>query len=385
MTYQPETLALHGGFRADPATAAVAPPIYFTSSYLFESSEYARRLFYLEEIGYTYTRTSSPSREVLERRVAALEGGKAALALASGAAASTNALLSLVQGGDNVVLAAEVAQGRNAALVTTLRRLNIEVRLADSPGRFTVLTDSRTRAWYAESLNVPSLRRFPIGEVAARGRALGVPLIVDNTALPLTCRPFDDGAAVVVYSATEFLGGHGTTNGGLIVDGGNFSWDNGRLPTLSEPNPSYHGTVWTEVVKKWNASPLIAHTRGGLLRDFGAAISPMNVFQLVQGVETLPLRVRTHNANAARVATFLEGHKAVANLSVGGALVAFDVADGARFTDALELFIHAAEYGDARSTVVAPAPAPNRVLLSVGLEHPDDIIADLEQALAKSA
>lgn len=381
MTAHPETLALHAGFRADPATGAVAPPIHFTTSYQFRDAEHARRLFALEELGYTYTRTSSPSREVLERRVAALEGGKAALALASGAAATLNVLLSLVQAGDNVVVDAEVGRGRHAGLLVQLRRFAVEVRLA-VPDAFAAATDDRTRAWFAESLSVPSLRRFPVEQVAAQGRALGVPLIVDNTALPLTSRPLAEGAAVVVYSATEFLAGHGTSVGGLIVDGGNFEWDNGRLPVLSGPDPSYHGAVWTEVVKPWNASPLIARARGGLLRDFGGAISPMNVFQILQGIETLPLRVRAHADNAARVAGFLEGHKAVSNLAVGGGLVAFDQADAARFGRALDLFIHTAEYGDARSAVIVPAPAPNRVLLSIGLEHPDDIVADLERALA---
>lgn len=382
MTLQPETLALHGGsFRADPATGAVVPPIYFTTSFQFRDSEHARRLFYLEELGYTYTRTVNPSREVLERRVTALEGGKAALALATGAAAAANVMLSLTLTGDNVVVAADAAHGRHAGLVTQLRRFGIDVRVAE-PAGFAAATDDRTRAWFAESLSVPSLSRFPIARVAAQGRALGVPLVVDNTALPLTSRPLAEGAAAVVYSATEVLGGHGTTNGGLIIDGGDFSWESPRFPTLSAPDPSYHGAVWVEVVKKWGASPLIARARAGLLRDFGATISPMDVFHLIQGVETLPLRVRGHAANAARVATFLEGHAAVSNLAADGALVAFDVADSSRFIEALELFLRTAEYGAARSAAILPAPAPNRVLLSIGLEHPDDIVADLAQALS---
>ena len=237
----PETLALHGGlFRADPVTGAVAPPIYLTTSYQFRDSEHARRLFALEELGYTYTRTINPTREILERRVAALEGGVAALALATGIAASLYALLNLTWAGDNVIISADVADGRNAGLLASLRQFGIEVRLAnpEKPETFLALTDDRTRAYYAESLGVPGLHLFPIAEVAQLGLSAGVPLIIDNTALPLTCRPLDLGAAVMVYSAAEYLGGHATTAGGLIVDGGKFPWAEhaARFPSLTEPD-----------------------------------------------------------------------------------------------------------------------------------------------------
>jgi O-acetylhomoserine (thiol)-lyase len=388
----PETLALHGGlYRADPITGSVAPPIYLTTSYLYRDSEHARRLFALEEIGYTYTRTSNPTREFLERRVAALEGGVAALAVATGIAASLYAILNLARGGDNIVISQDVAGGRNSGLLASLRQLGIEVRLvdADDPRAFASATDERTRAFYAESLSIPGLRLFPIAETARLGREAGVPLLIDNTALPLTCRPLELGAAIAIYSAAEYLGGHGATDGGLIVDGGAFPWEAhaARFPTLTEPDESYHGAVWTDVVKKWNAAPFIPRTRADLLRDLGAAINPLAVFQLLQGVETLPLRIRRHNANARRAAGFLAEHKAVSGLAAGhGALIAFDLPSieaAKRFIGALWLFRVSKAYGDVRSTVVAPAPLGKRVLLAIGLEHEDDLLADLEQALFK--
>ena len=237
----PETLALHGGvFRSDPVTGAVAPPIYLTTSYQFRDSEHARRLFALEELGYTYTRTINPTREVLERRVAALEGGFAALALATGIAASLYSLLNLVRAGDNVIVSADVAGGRNVGLLSSLRQFGIEVRLAEpgKPETFVALADDRTRAYYAESLSVPGLRLFPVAEVAQSGLKIGVPLIIDNTALPVTCRPLEQGAAVVIYSAAEYLDGHATTTGGLIVDGSKFPWAEhaARFPSLTEPD-----------------------------------------------------------------------------------------------------------------------------------------------------
>ena len=388
----PETLALHGGvFRSDPVSGAVAPPIYLTTSYQFRDSEHARRLFALEELGYTYTRTINPTREVLERRVAALEEGFAALALATGIAASLYSLLNLAWTGDNVVISADVAGGRNAGIVSSLRQFGIEVRLADpeKPETFVAATDDRTRAYYAESLSVPELRLFPIAEVARSGLKAGIPLIIDNTALPLTCRPLEQSAAVVVYSAAEYLGGHATTAGGLIIDSGKFPWAKhaARFPSLTEPDDSYHGVIWTEVVKKWNATPFVPRTRAHLLRDLGAAINPMAVFQLIQGVETLPLRIRRHNSNAQSTASYLAEHPKVSALSAGnGALTGFDLPSAeaaSRFVAALWLFRVSKAYGDVRSTVVAPVTG-NRVLLSIGLEHDDDILADLQQALAKA-
>jgi O-acetylhomoserine (thiol)-lyase len=387
-----ETIAVHGGhFRADPVTGAVVPPIYLTTSYQFQSTEHARRIFGLEEIGYTYTRTVNPTREFLERRVAALEGGVGALALATGKAASLYALLNLAHAGDNVVVAEDVATGRNAGLLSALRQLGVDVRLASvgDANSFGKLTDARTRAYYAESLSVPYLRTFEIDSVAKTARQFGVPLIIDNTALPLSCRPFERGAAVVIYSAAEYLGGHGTTDGGLIIDGGRFSWEahGARFPTLTEPDTSYHGVVWTQLVKKWNASPFVARTRAHLLRDLGAAINPLAVFQLIQGIETLPLRLRRQSANTQKVATYLAGHPKISALATGASLIALDLADTeavSRFREALSLFESTAIYGGVRSAVVDSPPAEKRVLLSIGLEHPGDILADLEMALARA-
>lgn len=386
MPLREETLALHGGsHRTDPATGAVAPPIYFTTSYQFRSAEQARRVFALEELGYTYTRTINPGREVLERRMAALEGGAAALALSNGASAMLYALLNLAVAGDNVVVAAEVAAGPSAGTLTALRRLGVDVRLAEPTAEaFRRAADRQTRAYYAESLAMPALRRFPIAVVAEAGNAIGVPLLVDNSALPLTLRPLAEGAAVVVYSAAGYIGGHGTTDGGLIIDGNTFPWEAHaeRFPSLTRPDPCYHGAVWVEVVKKWNASPFIARTRARYLRDFGGAISPMDVFQLIQGVETLPLRIRQHNASATLVREFLAGHPQAEQVEGGhGALVAFTPAggDAPGFARSLRLILSTGAYGDTRSTVAGISSG--RVLLSVGLEHPDDILADLDQAL----
>jgi O-acetylhomoserine (thiol)-lyase len=379
MSFHPQTLALHGGHRADPHTGAVAPPVYFTTSYHYPSAEYACSLFALEVVGYTYTRTSNPSREVLERRVAAIEGGKAALALASGAAAVGNALLSLAQAGDNIVFWRHTLNGGARDLAIQLRRFGIELRDAASVDDFVSATDARTRLWFAESLDVPNLERFPISTVARAGRTLGVPLVIDNSTLPLIIRPLDEGAAVVIYSAVAYLSGHSASLGGVLVDGGNFAWNSARFPTLHAPDPSYHGVVWTEVVRKWNASPLIAKARGGILRDLGAAISPMAVFQILQGFETLPLRMRAHAGNAARVVELLASRPEVTGLTVEGGLVAFDIPDPQNFMTALSLFKRGAELGDLKSSVVGPADG--RILLSVGVEHADDILADLAAAL----
>jgi O-acetylhomoserine (thiol)-lyase len=379
MSLHPQTLALHGGHRADPLTGATAAPIYFTTSYHYPSAEYARSLFDLEVIGYTYTRTSNPSREVLERRLALIEGGKAALAMASGAAAVGDALLSLTQTGDNIVFARKTLDGGGRELAIHLRRFGIETRAAGSVEDFAAATDARTRLWFAESLDIPSLERFPIAAAARAGRELGVPLVIDNSALPFLVRPVLEGAAVVVTSAAGWLTGHGGSIGGILVDGGTFDWESERFPTLHAPDPSYHGVVWTQLVKKWNASPLIARARGGILRDLGAAISPMAVFQILQGLETLPLRMRAHAANAALVAALLASRPEVIGLKTEGGLVAFDLPDAQKFIGALALFRREAEPGELRSS--AAISANGRILLSVGVEHADDLLADLAAAL----
>ncbi len=420
----PETLALHAGWRADPATGAVAVPIYQTTSYQFRDTQHAENLFALKELGNIYTRLGNPTTDVLEKRVAALEGGVAALALASGQAASAFAIQNLARAGDNVVSSTDLYGGTWNLFANTLKDQGIDVRFVDpaDPEAFRRATDARTRAYYAETLPNPKLTVFPIAEVAAIGREFGIPLIVDNTAAPLLARPFDHGAAVVVYSSTKYLGGHGTSIGGVIVDGGNFDWAKfpERQPALNTPDPSYHGAVWVEAVKPLGPVAYIIKARTTLLRDLGSALSPFNAFQLLQGIETLPLRIERHAQNAQRVADFLAKRGEVTSvihpsaqsgaararadkyLKGGyGGLVGFELKGGRdagrRFIDALELFYHVANIGDARSLAIHPATTthsqlnadeqkaagvtPGYVRLSIGLEHIDDILADLDKAL----
>lgn len=420
----PETLALHAGWRADPATGAVAVPIYQTTSYQFRDTQHAENLFALKELGNIYTRLGNPTTDVLEKRVAALEGGVAALALASGQAASAFAIQNLARAGDNVVSSTDLYGGTWNLFANTLKDQGIEVRFVDpaDPEAFRRATDARTRAYYAETLPNPKLTVFPIAEVAAIGREFGIPLIVDNTAAPLLARPFDHGAAIVVYSSTKYLGGHGTSIGGVIVDGGDFDWAKfpERQPALNTPDPSYHGAVWVEAVKPLGPVAYIIKARTTLLRDLGSALSPFNAFQLLQGIETLPLRIERHAQNAQRVAEFLAKRPEVTKvihpstqtgasraradkyLKGGyGGLVGFELKGGRdagrRFIDALELFYHVANIGDARSLAIHPATTthsqlsadeqkaagvtPGYVRLSIGLEHIDDILADLDKAL----
>jgi O-acetylhomoserine (thiol)-lyase len=422
----PETLALHGGdFRADPVTGSVAVPIHQTTSYQFHDAGHAARLFGLEELGFIYTRIQNPTQNAFETRIAELEGGAAALAVSSGQAASAYSLLNLAAAGDNVVSSTDLYGGTWALFADTLKQFGIEVRFVDpaDPENFRRATDDRTRAYYAELLPNPKLEVFPVAEVAAIGRPLGIPLIVDNTAAPILSRPFEHGAAVVVYSATKYIGGHGTSIGGLIVDGGNFPWEDfpERQPLLNTPDPAYHGAVWSEAVRPLGPIAYAIRARVKLLRDVGAAVSPFNVFQLIQGLETLPLRIRAHAENAAGVADFLAGHpeverviypglqkgesrrRADAYLKGGyGGLVGFElkggIEAGKKFIDALELFYHVANIGDARSLAIHPASTthsqlspeeqlrtgvtPGYVRLSIGIEHLDDILADLDRALA---
>ena len=423
----PETLALHAGWRSDPATGAVAVPIYQTTSYQFADTGHAARLFALEELGNIYTRIMNPTTDALEKRVAALEGGVAAVAVASGQAASAYAVQNLAHAGDNVVSSTDLYGGTWNLFANTLREQGIEVRFVDprDPEGFRRATDERTRAYYAETLPNPKLEVFPIAEVAAIGRSFGIPLIMDNTAAPLLVRPFDHGAAVVVHSLTKYIGGHGTSIGGIVVDGGNFDWEAhpGRQPALNTPDASYHGAVWSQAAKPLGPVAYALKLRVTLLRDLGAALSPFNAFLILQGAETLPLRIREHSRNAEQVADFLAGHDAVTRvihpkhlkgeaaartakyLTRGhGGLVGFELAGGAdagrRFIDALQLFYHVANLGDARSLAIHPAStthsqlaaeeqmasgvSPGYVRLSVGLEHPEDILADLAQALDRA-
>lgn len=424
---RPETLAVHAGWRADPATGAVAVPIYQTTSYQFRDTEHAANLFALKELGNIYTRLGNPTVDVLEQRIAALEGGVAAVATASGQAASTYSILNLARAGDNIVSSTDLYGGTWNLFANTLKDLGIEVRFADpsDPENFRRLTDERTRAYYAESLPNPKLNVFPIAEVAAIGRELGIPLIVDNTAAPILLRPLEHGAAIVVYSTTKFIGGHGTSIGGMIVDGGNFDWPahKERQPVLNTPDPSYHGAIWTEATKDMGPVAYIIRVRTNLLRDMGSALSPFNAFQLIQGVETLPLRMKQHCENATAVAAWLAKHPRVTkvihpSLQAGvereradkylkggyGSLLGFELEGGLeagrRFIDKLQLFYHVANIGDARSLAIHPASTthsqlspeeqlatgvtPGYVRLSIGIEHIDDIIADLEQALASA-
>ncbi len=423
-TRHPETLVLHGGFRHDDATNAVAVPIYQTTSYQFENTQHAENLFALKELGNIYSRIMNPTCDALEQRLAGLEGGAGALALSSGQAASTLAVLNLCQAGDNFVSSTDLYGGTWNLFANTLAPLGIEVRFVDpsDPGTFESATDERTRCYYAETLPNPKLKVFPIREVADIGDRLGVPLIVDNTAAPVICRPLDHGATVVVHSTTKYIGGHGTSIGGVIIDGGGFDWEKHaeRFPTLNKPDPSYHGAVWTEAAKPLGPIAYILRARVTLLRDLGTSMSPFNAFQFIQGLETLPLRMRAHCANATRVAAYLDGHPKVTTtifpgLQEGearrraetyldgghGALVGFELEGGREagrtFIEALKMFYHVANIGDARSLAIHPATTTHSQLsederlatgttegyvrLSVGIEHIDDILADLDQAL----
>lgn len=428
MPNHPETLALHAGWRRDEATHAVAVPIYQTTSFLFDSSENAANLFGLKELGNIYTRIMNPTNDAFEKRMAAIEGGVGALAVASGQAATAYSVQNLARSGDNIVTSTDLYGGTWNLFANTLKDQGIEARFVDptDPEAFARATDERTRAYYAETLPNPKLIPFPIAEVAAIGRSFGVPLIMDNTAAPLLVRPFDHGAAVVMYSATKYIGGHGTSIGGVVIDGGNFDWeaDPKRQPLMNTPDPSYHGAVWSQAVKPLGPIAYILKMRVTLLRDLGAALSPFNAFLFLQGIETLALRMRQHSKNAEAVATFLANRKDVSRViypsqhkGIGaertakylphgaGGLMGFELAGGMeagkRFIDALKMIYHVANIGDARTLAIHPASTthsqltdeeqattgvtPGYVRLSIGLEHVDDILADLGQALDESA
>jgi O-acetylhomoserine (thiol)-lyase len=423
----PETIVLHAGWRRDEATNAVAVPIYQTTSYQFDSPEHAANLFALKEFGNIYTRIMNPTNDVLEQRITAIEGGAAALTLSSGQSASAIAIQNICHAGDNFVSSTDLYGGSWNLFKNTMREMGIECRFVDpkDPEAFAKATDDRTRCYYAETLPNPKLQVFPISEVAAVGRKLGVPLIMDNTAAPILCRPLQHGAAIVVHSTTKYIGGHGTSIGGIIVDGGNFDWEANaeRFPMLNQPDPSYHGAVWTEAVKPLGPVAYIIRARVVLLRDVGSAMSPFNAYNFIQGLETLPLRIRAHCENATAVSKFLNKHKKVTkviypglmrgkyrkradeHLSGGyGGLVGFELKggakSGAKFISALKMFYHVANIGDARSLAIHPATTTHSQLsaeeqlatgvtdgyvrLSVGIEHIDDILADLEQALKKA-
>ena len=424
----PETISLHAGWRADETTGSVAVPIHQTTSYQFKDTDQAANLFSLSELGNIYTRIMNPTNDILEKRIAALEGGVAALALSSGQTASAFAVQNLAKAGDNIVSSTDLYGGTWNLFANTLKDMGIEVRFVDptNPYAFEEATDDRTRAYYAETLPNPKLKVFPISEVSAIGKKYGIPLIVDNTAAPVICKPLEHGAAIVVYSLTKYIGGHGNSVGGMIVDGGNFDWEGAgkeRQPALNTPDPSYNGAVWVEAVKPLGPIAYIIKARVTLLRDLGGALSPFNAFLILQGLETVSLRMKAHCANASKVAKFLENHDLVSKviypeLQIGnskasadkhlkggyGGLVGFElkggIQSGKKFIDSLDLFYHVANIGDARSLAIHPASTTHSQLtseeqikagvsedyvrLSVGIENIEDIINDLTQALNKS-
>jgi len=420
-----ETLALHAGQEPDPATNSRAVPIYQTTSYVFDDAEHAANLFGLKEFGNIYTRMMNPTTDVFEKRVAALEGGVAALAFASGSSAITFAILNIVGAGDHVVSANSLYGGTHNLFVHTLPRFGVEVDLVDpnDPENFRRAIKPNTKALYAETVGNPKLDTLDIAKVAAIAHEAGVPLIVDNTMpTPYLLRPLKHGADIVVHSATKFIGGHGTSIGGVVVDGGRFDWSqNDKFPGLTEPDASYHGLKFSEAL---GPIAYIIKLRVSLLRDVGAALSPFNAFLFLQGLETLPLRMERHSTNAQAAAEHLEAHDKVGWVTypglascwcnelaaryhergLYGAIVGFGIKGGReagrRFVESTKLFSHLANIGDAKSLCIHPATTTHSQLtaeaqletgvtddfvrLSIGLESIEDIIADLDQALAKA-
>lgn len=418
-----DTLALHAGQQPDPTTGSRAVPIYQTTSYVFRDTEHAANLFALKEFGNIYTRIMNPTQDVFEQRIAALEGGVGALATASGQAAITYSIINIAGSGDEIVSAASLYGGTYNLFSTTLPKLGITVKFVDpaDPENFRKAITPKTKALYAETIGNPKIDILDIEAVAKIAHENGLPLIIDNTfATPYLCRPIEYGADIVVHSCTKFIGGHGTSIGGIIVDSGKFDWTNGKFPGLTEPDPSYHGVKYVEAL-----GPLayIIKARVQLLRDIGACISPFNAFLLLQGVETLSLRVERHTSNALKVAKFLQNNpnvtwvnypglegnsqneKAKKYLPKGaGAIFTFGIKGGLeagkKFIDSLKLFSLLANVGDAKSLVIHPASTTHQQLtpeqqistgvtedmvrLSIGIEDVEDIIADLDQALKAS-
>ena len=427
MNHRPETVAIHAGQEeADPATNSRAVPIYQTTSYVFDDTEHAAKLFSLAEPGNIYTRIMNPTQDVFEQRMTQLEGGVGSLAVASGSTASTYAVLNLTYAGDNIVALSTLYGGTYALFAHTLPQFGIEVRFVDPerPQDLAGLVDDKTRLVFGETVGNPKINVVDIAAWADAAHAQGLPLIMDNTApTPYLVRPFEHGADVVVHAATKFIGGHGTSIGGVIVDSGRFDWaaHSERFPGLTRPDPAYHGAVWTQAA---GPAAYIIRARTVLLRNTGGAIAPMNSWLFLQGLETLHVRMERHSENALRVAQYLSGHDAVSWVSypglpdstykevhdrIGtgkgyGGLLSFGVKSGRdggrRFIEALELFSHLANIGDAKSLAIHSATTTHSQLtseelqaagvpedmvrLSVGIEHVEDIVADLEQALAAS-
>ena len=422
--FRPETQAIHSGQQLDPATFSRAVPIYQTSSFGFKDTEHAASLFNLSEQGYIYTRIVNPTTDVFEQRIAELEGGVGALGVASGQSATTFSILNIASAGDEIVSASSLYGGTYNLFSSTLPKLGITVNFvnADNPENFRSAITSKTKAIYAESVGNPQGNVLDIGAVADIAHEHGIPLIIDNTVpSPYLLRPIDFGADIVVHSATKFLGGHGTAIGGVIVDSGKFDWKaSGKFPDLTTPDPSYHGLVYTEAAGE---AAYITKARVQLLRDIGAALSPFNSFLLLQGVETLHLRLERHSENALKVAKFLEQHELVEWVNYAGlpshpsyslaqkylpkgqgAILTFGVRGGknaaAKLIDSVQLFSHLANIGDSKSLIIHPASTthqqlsedeqkasgvtPELIRLSVGTEAIEDLLEDLDYALKAS-
>ena len=424
-----DTLALHAGQQPDPTTKSRAVPIYQTTSYVFDSAEHAARLFGLQEFGNIYTRIMNPTCDVLEKRIAALEGGTGGLAVASGQSAITLTVLNIAQAGDEIVSSASLYGGTYNLFHYTLPKLGICTKFVESGKAedFAKAITPKTKMIFAETLGNPKNDMLDIEAVAKVAHNAGIPLVVDNTvATPYLCRPVEWGADIVIHSLTKFLGGHGTSIGGMIVDSGKFNWGNGNFPAYTEPDPSYHGLKFWEVFGDFPGLGNVAFilkARVELLRDLGPALSPFNAFLILQGVETLSLRMERHSSNGLKVAQFLEKHDLVNWVNYPGLLghVTYDLVKkympkgsgailgfgikggleaGVKFIDALHLLSHLANIGDAKSLVIHPASTTHQQLspeerietgvtedfvrLSIGIEDVDDIIADIDQALRKS-
>ncbi|WP_260259670.1 O-acetylhomoserine aminocarboxypropyltransferase/cysteine synthase family protein [Vibrio intestinalis] len=417
-----ETLSIHFGYETDPTTKSVATPIYQTVAYEFDSAQHGADLFNLEVPGNIYTRIMNPTNDVLEKRMAALEGGIAGLVVSAGSAAINYAILTLAEAGDNIVSTPQLYGGTYTLFAHMLPKQGIEVRFAkdDKPESLAELIDENTKAVYCESIGNPAGNIIDLQGVADVAHAQGVPVIVDNTvATPALCKPIEFGADIVVHSLTKYVGGHGTTLGGIIIDSGKFPWaeHKERFPVMNQPEPSYHGVVYTEA---FGEAAFIGRARTVPLRNTGSAMSPMNAFMLIQGLETLSLRMERHTENALKVAQYLEQHDKVSWVSYAGlpssphhglaekymkgkpsAILSFGLKDGydagVRFYDALNIFKRLVNIGDAKSLACHPAStthrqlseeeqkqagvAPEMIRLSVGIEHIDDILADLDQAL----
>ena len=420
-----ESLALHGGQEADPTTGSRAVPIYQTTSYQFKNTEHAANLFGLKEFGNIYTRLMNPTTDVFEKRIALLEGGVGALAVSSGQSAITIALLNISQAGDEIVSADNLYGGTYNLFHYTFPRLGIKVNFVKSNDLEAIqkAITPKTKAIYAESIGNPKLDVADLEGISRVAHKNGIPFVLDNTVSPYLLRPFDHGVDIIVYSATKFIGGHGTSLGGVIVDSGKFDWTKGKFPLVAAPEPSYHGINFVEALKPLGNIAYIIKARVTLLRDLGSALSPFNSFLFLQGLETLHLRLPRHAENALAVAKHLEKHPKVAWVNYpglpsspekdrvkkylpkgAGAILGFGIKGGLeagkKFIDSLELISHLANVGDAKTLAIHPATTTHQQLseaeqlatgvtqdfirLSIGLEHIDDIIADIDQALSKA-